>query len=310
MIVTRHWLNEWIDLGEISTEQLSKTFNAIGLEVDRIESYRMPEKIVVGRVVACEKHPDADKLNVCLVDVGNETRQIVCGAANVAAGQFVPVAVVGAVMPGGLEIKPVKLRGVDSAGMICSATELGLPKVNDGILVLDESVGTLETGSALCDFPLLNDDLIEIELTANRGDCLSIRGVARDLCAALDKSLKPVAYKREDDNRIGIGKLLKLNVHGDMKANVRYHAVAIDAIEAPLKLRLRLAMIEEARSNAVEAWLEYATHSTGVILRAYPVEFFRSKADEFGEVVVKKDENDFVAVYGRERAFRRADGNP
>ena len=302
MIVTRHWLNEWIDLGEISTEQLSKTFNAIGLEVDRIESYRMPEKIVVGRVVACEKHPDADKLNVCQVDVGSETRQIVCGAANVAAGQFVPVAVVGAVMPGGLEIKPVKLRGVDSAGMICSATELGLPKVNDGILVLDESIGTLETGSVLCDFPLLNDDLIEIELTANRGDCLSIRGVARDLCAALDKSLKPVAYKREDDNRIGIGKLLKLNVHGDMKANVRYHAVAIDAIEAPLKLRLRLAMIEEARSNAVEAWLEYATHSTGVILRAYPVEFFRSKADEFGEVVVKKDENDFVAVYGRERA--------
>ena len=302
MIVTRHWLNEWIDLGDIPTGELAKTFNAIGLEVDRIDSYRMPEKIVVGQVVACEKHPDADKLNVCRVDVGGETRQIVCGAPNVAAGQFVPVAVVGAVMPGGLEIKPVKLRGVDSAGMICSATELGLPKVNDGILVLDESIGALETGKPLNAYPLLNDDLVEIELTANRGDCLSIRGVARDLCAALDKSLKPVAYKREDENRIGIGKLLKLNVDGDMKANVRYHAVAIDAIEAPLKLKLRLAMIEETRANAVEAWLEYATHSTGVILRAYPVEFFRSKADEFGEVVVKKDENGFAAVYGRERA--------
>jgi phenylalanyl-tRNA synthetase beta chain len=302
MIVSRHWLNEWIDLGDVSTEQLTKTFNAIGLEVDRVESYRIPEKIVVGKVLACEKHPDADKLNVCRVDVGAETRQIVCGAPNVAAGQYVPVAVVGAVMPGGLEIKPVKLRGVDSAGMICSATELGLPKVNDGILVLDESIGALESGRALSGYPLLNDDLIEIELTANRGDCLSIRGVARDLCAALDKSLKPVAYKREDENRIGIGKLLKLNIDGEMKVNVRYHAVAIDAIIAPLLLKLRLGMVEETRDNAVDAWLEYATHSTGVILRAYPVEFFRAKADEFGEVVIKKDENGFASVYGHERA--------
>jgi len=302
MIVTRHWLNEWIDLGDISTEQLAKTFNAIGLEVDRVESYRIPEKIVVGKVLACEKHPDADKLNVCQVDVGSETRQIVCGAANVAAGQFVPVAYVGAFMPGGLEIKPVKLRGVDSAGMICSATELGLPKVNDGILVLDDSIGELVTGKALCEYALLNDDLIEIELTANRGDCLSIRGVARDLCAALDKSLKPAIQKREDENRIGIGKLLKLSIDGEVKTNVRYHAVAIESIVAPLILQLRLAMIDEGRSNAVEAWLEYAIHSTGVIMRAYPVEFFRTKADEFGEIVIKKDENGFAAVYGSERA--------
>jgi len=302
MIVTRQWLNEWIELSDISTEALAKTFNAIGLEVDRVEHYRIPEKIVVGRVEACEKHPDADKLNVCRVDVGGETRQIVCGAANIAAGQYVPVAVVGAVMPGGLEIKPVKLRGVDSAGMICSSTELGLPKTNDGILVLDESIGTLETGRPLCDYPLLNDDLIEIELTANRGDCLSIRGVARDLCAALDKSLKPQTRKREDENRLGIGRLLKLDIAGETKASVSYHAVSVDSFRAPLLVTLRLAMLEESRTNAVEAWLEYATHSTGVILRAYPVEFFREQADELGEIVVKKDENGFAAVFGRARA--------
>ena len=302
MIVTRHWLNEWIDLRDITTEQLAKTFNTIGLEVDRVEQYRIPENIVVGKVLTCEKHPDADKLNVCRVDTGSETRQIVCGAPNVAAGQFVPVAVVGAVMPGGLEIKPVKLRGIDSAGMICSATEIGLPKVNDGILVLDESIGALETGKPLSAYPLLNDDLIEIELTANRGDCLSIRGVARDLCAAFEKSLKPKVEKREDETRIGIGKLLKLNVDGEINANVRYHAVTLESFAVPLLTTLRLAMIEESRDTAVEAWLEYATHSTGVILRAYPVDFFRSDADEVGEIVVRKDENGFSAVYGRERA--------
>lgn len=302
MIVTRHWLNEWIDLQDITTEQLAKTFNAIGLEVDRVVRYRIPENIVVGKVLTCEKHPDADKLNVCQVDVGGETRQIVCGAPNVAAGQFVPVAVVGAVMPGGLEIKPVKLRGVDSAGMICSATEIGLPKTNDGILVLDESIGALETGKALSTYPLLNDDLIEIELTANRGDCLSIRGVARDLCAAYEKSLKPRVEEREDEKRIGIGKLLKLKVDGEIDATLRYHAVAMESFALPLLTTLRLAMIEESRDTVVEAWLEYATHSTGVILRAYPVDFFRSAADGVGEIVVRKDETGFAAVYGQQRA--------
>lgn len=302
MIVTRHWLNEWIDLSDITTEQLANTFNAIGLEVDRVESFRIPEKIVVGKVLECQNHPDADKLNVCQVDVGDETRQIVCGAANVAAGQYVPVAVVGAVMPGGLEIKPVKLRGVDSAGMICSSTELGLPKTNDGILVLDESIGALETGKALSDYLLMNDDLIEIELTANRGDCLSIRGVARDLCAAFERSLRPTVPAREDENRIGIGKLLKLEVEGDIKASVHYHAVALERFDTPLLTTLRLAMIEADHGNAVEAWLEYAMHSTGVILRAYPVDFFRSASDEVGEIRVRQDSDGFTSVYGRERA--------
>lgn len=302
MILTRQWLNEWIDLGDIATEALAKTFNAIGLEVDRVESYTMPEKIVVGKVLACEKHPDADKLNVCRVDVGGETHQIVCGAPNVAAEQFVPVALVGAHMPGGLEIKPVKLRGVDSAGMICSSTELGLPKTNEGIMVLDASIGALEAGRPLCSYAALNDDLIEIELTANRGDCLSIRGVARDLCAALGKTLKVKQSKREDEKRIGIGKLLKLTIDGEVSGSVCYHAITIDYFEVTLLMSLRLAMIEQVWSNAVEACLEYAMHSTGVILRAYSVEFFLEPDQKLAEVVVKRDAKGFTAIYGRECA--------
>ena len=113
MIVTKNWLNEWIDLNAISTEQLLKTFNAIGLEVDRHEVISVPEKVVIGYVESCEKHPDADKLNVCQVNVGSDIRQIVCGASNVRAGIYVAVATVGAELPGGLIIKEAKLRTLE-----------------------------------------------------------------------------------------------------------------------------------------------------------------------------------------------------
>ena len=127
MIITKSWLNEWIDIEAKSGDELCKTFNSIGLEVDRHEVYCVPPKIVLGKVVSCEKHPDADKLNVCQVDIGTVVRQIVCGAANVRPDIYVAVATIGAQMPGGLKIKPVELRGVESVGMICSSTELGLP---------------------------------------------------------------------------------------------------------------------------------------------------------------------------------------
>ena len=301
MIVTRTWLEEWIDLDGIATDALCKTFNAIGLEVDRVERYAMPEKIVVGKVVSCEKHPDAEKLNVCQVEIGDKLQQIVCGAANVAAGQWVPVATLGAVMPSGMEIKPVKLRGVDSAGMICSSTELGLPKLNDGILVLDESIGALKAGLPLGEIPAFNDDLIEIELTANRGDCLSIRGVARDLCAALERTLKSVEYTIEGDRRLGIGRLVSLEVEGDIRANVSYHAVEVSTINLPLCMALRLAQIEESYNSAVDGWMLYATHSTGVILRAYDSEFFHGEGKK-PVVKLALDEHGFAAVFGQERA--------
>ncbi len=125
MVVTRTWINEWIDLKEIETSDICATLNAIGLEVDSVKSIRMPEETVVGFVVSKKQHPDADKLSVCEVDVGNETLTIVCGAANVAKDQWVPVALPGAVLPDGLKIVPTSLRGIESNGMICSSLELG-----------------------------------------------------------------------------------------------------------------------------------------------------------------------------------------
>lgn len=302
MIVTKSWLNEWIDLKGITTDELAKTFNAIGLEVDRVENFCVPEKVVIGEVLECEKHPDADKLNVCKVDIGTSIRQIVCGASNVRAGIKVPVAVVGAEMPGGLKIKPVKLRGVESEGMICSSTEIGLPKLEDGIMILDESVGDLVLGSPLSENPYFNDDLIEIELTANRGDCLSIRGVARDLSAAFNRPLKESRYKDEEERRVGIGRILQLASPEVEDVNLRYKAIELDNLELPLIMKLRMAEIEENIDTAIDGLLFYATYSTGVILRSYHYDFFAQDEAKKAVATLKHDENGYSAIYGTSKA--------
>ena len=295
MIVTRSWLQEWIDLDGISTEDIAKTFNSIGLEVDRIHEYRVPPKIVFGKVLECEKHPDADKLNVCKVDIGSATRQIVCGAANVREGLTVVVATIGAVMPNGMAIKPVKLRGVDSEGMICSAGEIGLPDLGKGIMELDSSIGKFKLGQEVNQNPLFNDDLIEIELTANRGDCLSIRGVARDLSAAFDRPVKEYAVTDNDEKR-GIGRILSLVHEKDLDVNLRYKALDLDTLSLPFIIQLRLAQIEENRESDVEAVMLYVTHATGVILRAYNYDFFKYDDEKKAKVILAEDSDGFAVI--------------
>jgi phenylalanyl-tRNA synthetase beta chain len=290
MIVTKSWLNEWINLEDISADTLAKTFNSIGLEVDRHERFDVPEGIVIGKVLECEKHPDADKLNVCKVDIGEQEHQIVCGASNVRAGLYVAVATLGTTMPNGMKIKPVKLRGVDSAGMICSSSELGLPKIEDGIMELDESIGTLTLGAPLSQNIYFNDDLIEIELTANRGDCLSINGICRDLCAAFDISFKERTPFEVKENSKGIGNLISLNA-ADVDVELQYCAVELAALKLPLLLRLRLAQIQEVKSDNLASVLFYATYCSGVVLRAYSNECFATK-----EIHVKRNDAGFVEV--------------
>ncbi|QOP45467.1 phenylalanine--tRNA ligase subunit beta [Sulfurimonas paralvinellae] len=300
MIVTRSWLQEWIDLEGISTEDVAKTFNAIGLEVDRVHEYRIPPKIVFGKVLECEKHPDADKLNICKVDIGSATRQIVCGAANVRAGLFVAVATIGAVMPDGMAIKPVKLRGIDSEGMICSSSELGLPDTGKGIMELDSSIGSFKLGEELSANPVFNDDLIEIELTANRGDCLSIRGVARDLSAAFDRPIKEYAVTDNDEKR-GIGRILSLVHEKDLDVNLRYKALDLKDLSLPFIVKLRLAQIDESRVCDVESIMLYVTHATGVILRAYKHDFFTKEGEKLGKVMLDEDEHGFACIENQDK---------
>ncbi|HEY4429671.1 MAG TPA: phenylalanine--tRNA ligase subunit beta [Paenibacillus sp.] len=194
MKVSTGWLADYTSIEGVTAEKLAEKITAAGIEIDGVERRNKGiSGIVTGYVKSKEKHPDADKLNVCIVDAGQgEDLQIVCGAKNVAAGQTVPVALVGAKLPG-LDIKKAKLRGVLSQGMICSAKELGLndkllPKEQqEGILVLPE--GT-EIGQDISKLLGLDDEILEFDLTPNRSDCLSMIGAAYEVSAILGRQIK------------------------------------------------------------------------------------------------------------------------
>ncbi len=295
MIVTRRWLEEWVDLDGITTDEICRKLNSIGLEVDSVKEVKIPERIVIGRVVSCEKHPDADKLSVCQVDLGSATRQIVCGAKNVRAGIYVPVATVGAVMPDGMKIKHAKLRGVESDGMICSSKEIGLPELGDGILELDESIGKLEIGKELSHYPLLFDTVIEIELTANRGDCLSIHGVARELAVGFGRSLKELDFEENFADQIGIGRILQFVHMGNPPVSLIYHAFDVKGISLPLLMKMRLALIDESVRTSIEGYLKYAIHTSGVVLRDYGFSKI-AKGKEKAKLVLKEMEERLAEV--------------
>lgn len=187
MKFSEQWLRQWVN-PSIKTQQLAEQLTLAGLEVDSVVPVASEfTDVVVGKVLQTEQHPDADRLRVCQVDVGeSEPVTIVCGAANVAAGQKVPVAKINAVLPGNFKIKKSKLRGVESHGMICSETELGLAQSSAGIMVLSPDA---PVGIDIRDYLELEDNIFDIELTPNRGDCLSIMGVAREVAAINDLKL-------------------------------------------------------------------------------------------------------------------------
>ncbi|NOX15870.1 MAG: phenylalanine--tRNA ligase subunit beta [Epsilonproteobacteria bacterium] len=300
MIITKQWLNECINIENISTDDIAKELNSIGLEVDGVDKIRMPKDVVIGSIISCEKHPNADKLNVCKVDLGDKIEQIVCGAKNVASGQMVPVARVGSILPGNFKIKEAKLRDIDSNGMICSSTELGFPKINDGIMVLDESIGELEVGKQLSELPLLNDDIIELELTANRGDCLSIHGVARDISVPFNLDVKPVEIKEEDEHQLGVGRVLNVSSGDKIESSFIFKAVDSKEIKSNLLIDLRLALVGESFDDDLDKLLAYATYFTGVLFRAYDEKAFCTKDDKT-LLSARKQANGLNAVLGKKR---------
>jgi len=298
MIVTKSWLNNFIDLSGVSNEKLYETLNSIGLEVDSITTHTIPEKVIVGKILSCEKHPDADKLNVCQIDIGSGTRQIVCGAANVVDAEYVAVATIGAKLGKDFEIKHAKLRGVESEGMVCSASELGLPDLGNGIMILDESIGELVIGKDLNEYEKLADTVIEIELTANRGDCLSVHGVARDLSAALNIPLKKFEYESHNTEKVGIARIAKLVKKGKVDASLQYVMANMQDLHTSLVFSLRLAFVEEPQKDAISSILKYITHSTGVILRAYEMGHLDLEKEKLVIEVANDDELINVSING------------
>ncbi|OUR74977.1 phenylalanine--tRNA ligase subunit beta [Arcobacter sp. 31_11_sub10_T18] len=297
MIITRAWIQEFIDISKISTDDICKTLNSIGLEVDNVKKIKIPDNVVVGRVLKKEKHPDADKLSVCQVDLGEQVVQIVCGAKNVAQNQFVPVAVVGCKLSKDFVIKKAKLRGLESNGMICSSNELGLPALNDGILELDDSIGELVLGKELNEYKLFNDDVIEIELTANRGDCLSINGVARELSTCYKLPFHEFE-KVLNYNEIGIGQVIEIECDSNTDSSLIYKAVDFSDFKLPLLQKLRVGEIDKFSKNDIQNVIHYVTHTNGVLFNAYG-KHETDLIDDLLTLHIKKDSEGFDSVYGQ-----------
>ena len=195
MKLTLKWLNEFVNVDGLSAEQIADRLSMLGLEVDAVVHLsRGLEGLVTARIRQVLPHPDADRLTVCQVEVGNETIQVVCGAPNAREGLLTAIARPGVTLPGGMKIKKAKVRGQESLGMLCSARELGLSEEHSGILEISGDIASgVDLGQALG----LDDVLIEIDLTPNRPDCASVLGIAREVAGFAGRKLHPPVAREE-----------------------------------------------------------------------------------------------------------------
>jgi phenylalanyl-tRNA synthetase beta chain len=274
MLVSLNWLSQYVDIADISAEDLAEKITRAGIEVDAvIDRSNGISNVVVGFVESKEKHPEADKLNVCQVNVGDEVTQIVCGAPNVDAGQKVIVARPGAKLPGGIKIKKAKLRGVESNGMICSLQELGVegrvvPKAYaEGIYVLPADA---TPGADALEILGLRDTVLELGLTPNRSDAMSMLGVAYEVAAILSQDVKlpEIAYTESTEKA---SDKLKLTVE-NKEANPMYAAKVVKNVkvaESPLWLQHYLMAAGVRPHNNVVDITNYILMEYGQPLHAF-----------------------------------------
>ncbi|RKU89754.1 phenylalanine--tRNA ligase subunit beta [Helicobacter pylori] len=266
--------------------KLCEDLSRLGLEVESCIPCIAPKNVVVGKILEKAPHKNAEKLSVCQVDIGKEVLQIVCGAKNVAKNQFAPVALNGALI-GSTTIAKTELRGVESHGMICSSIELGFPKINDGILELDESVGELVLGKELNEYAPFNTHVLEISLTPNRGDCLSVLGIAREISAFYHTPLKPIKAL----NFTPKSDLITLSVGENIESHLAYYLICNHSLKTPLNIKLSLAHNNALSENDLNNFIEFSAHFSGVILNAYSLN--KTPMD----LSVKNDENNLESVY-------------
>ncbi|TPH90683.1 phenylalanine--tRNA ligase subunit beta [Helicobacter pylori] len=266
--------------------KLCENLSRLGLEVESCIPCIAPKNVVVGKVLEKAPHKNAEKLSVCQVDVGKEVLQIVCGAKNVAPNQFVPVALNGALI-GSTTIAKTELRGVESCGMICSSIELGFPKINDGILELDESVGELVLGKELNEYAPFNTHVLEISLTPNRGDCLSVLGIAREISAFYHTPLKPIKAL----NFTPKSDLITLSAGENIESHLAYYLICNHSLKTSLNIKLSLAHNNALSENDLNNFLEFSAHFSGVIMNAYSLNTTPI------DLSMKNDENNLESVY-------------
>ncbi|RXI98494.1 phenylalanine--tRNA ligase subunit beta [Anaerobacillus alkaliphilus] len=299
MLVSFNWLKDYVQLSDITAVELAERLTRSGVAVDIVHQLNKGvSNVVVGHVVTREQHPDADKLSLCQVDIGEEELvQIVCGAKNVAQDQKVAVAKVGAVLPGNFKIKKAKLRGQASNGMICSLQELGVetkfvPKeVSEGIFVFPKGA---EVGKDALDYLNLHDEVLELDLTPNRADCLNMIGVAYEVAAILSREvILPIPSLTQCSDLASDYIEVRVDAIED---NPIYRAMVIKGVKiapSPLWLQNRL-MSAGIRpiSNVVDV-TNYVLLEYGQPLHAFDYDRFGSK-----EVVVRraKDGEEIVTL--------------
>ena len=299
MKILRSWLNDWINVSDISDDDLSNAFESLGFEIDNFKQISPNySDIVVGKVIELYQHPNADKVRVTKVDVGSKVYEIVCGAWNFDVEAVVPVALPKSIIKDNFQIDKREIRGVQSNGMICSASELGLWDDQEGILLLDSKEKIGSDFSSIYDS---NDSIWEIGVTPNRGDCMSHYGVARELSNYFDLKI--------NDNSIDLNPsivpVLKIN-NGEGTKCSSYQAIEIENIkiqDSSLKIKHRLSSIDVRIINNIVDYTNYVLHDIGQPLHA----FDRDKL--FGTISVRnaKQKEELVTLDNQKRILDETD---
>ena len=299
MKILRSWLNDWINVSDISDDDLSNAFESLGFEIDNFKQISPNySDIVVGKVIELYQHPNADKVRVTKVDVGSKVYEIVCGAWNFDVEAVVPVALPKSIIKDNFQIDKREIRGVQSNGMICSASELDLWDDQEGILLLDSKEKIGSDFSSIYDS---NDSIWEIGVTPNRGDCMSHYGVARELSNYFDLKI--------NDNSIDLNPsivpVLKIN-NGEGTKCSSYQAIEIENIkiqDSSLKIKHRLSSIDVRIINNIVDYTNYVLHDIGQPLHA----FDRDKL--FGTISVRnaKQKEELVTLDNQKRILDETD---
>ena len=273
MKISYNWLKEYVDF-DFSPQELAEKLTNVGFEVE--ELYPLIQEftgVVVGKVLQVAKHPDADKLSLCKVSDGKEEYQVICGASNVAEGQIIPFAQVGAVLPGGFKIKKAKIRGVASYGMICSKEELGLERKSEGIWPFEEEYTLGEDVHNV--LSQRQDYIFDLFITPNRPDSLSMYGIAREISAITGNPLRKPEIDIKEDEKLKAAEIVSVKIH-DTEGCPRYAARVIKGVtikESPEWLKSRLESIGLRSINNVVDITNYVLFEVGHPLHAFDMKY-------------------------------------
>ncbi len=293
MNVSWKWIGDFVELDGIDPVEAAERLTMSGLEVSGVKPLFDPElsRIVTARITTMEKHPQADKLSLCSVFDGQETFSIICGASNMKAGDQVAMAPIGTHFPNGLTIKKAKIRSITSSGMLCSAAELGLEEESSGIIVLPESA---PLGIPVMEYLELDDYILEIEITPNRGDCLSVIGVAREIAALYQRQFKYPLPSFPESNKKTAG-LVSIQIKNPdlCPRYVGRIAEQIVLADSPLWMKQRLQSAGVRSINNVVDITNYVMLETGQPLHAFDLDMVAGK-----QIIVRtaKDNKTFTTL--------------